>query len=77
MKTPEQTAIHKWIKWTFNYTPSMTVRMLHDIAASDHDVVHLRLKLSSYSYNWNRFYCECDCTLQKRMVDWLMENFNG
>lgn len=77
MKSPEQTAIQKWIMWTFNNTPAMTSRMLHGIAAKDYDALYLRRKLASYDNNWNRFYCECDSTLQKRMVDWLMQNYNG
>lgn len=76
-KSTEQVAVHKWIMWAFNYTPSMTSRMLREIAASDYDAIYLRRKLASYGDDWNKFYCECDSTLRKRMVDWLMANYNG
>ena len=52
-------------------------KMFYDIAGSDYDHTYLREKYAKYGYNLNRFYCECDSTLRKRMVEWVMTNYNG
>lgn len=76
-KTPEQQAIHKWIYFGFNASSTQTDKMFYDIAGSDYDHTYLREKYAKYGYNLNRFYCECDSTLRKRMVEWVMNNYQG
>lgn len=51
--------------------------MLRDIAGEDYNPDYLREKYARHGYDLNRYYCECDSTLRKRMVDWVMANYNG
>lgn len=76
-KTPEQQAIHKWIYFGFNACSTQINAMLRDIAGEDYNPDYLREKYARHGYDLNRYYCECDSTLRKRMVDWVMANYNG
>lgn len=76
-KTPEQQAIHKWIYFGFNACSTQINKMLCDIAGEDYNADYLRQKYERHFYDLNRFYCECDNILRKRMVDWVMANYNG
>lgn len=74
---PEQQAIHKWIYFGFNACSAQINAMLRDIAGEDYNPDYLREKYARHGYDLNRYYCECDSTLRKRMVDWVMANYNG
>lgn len=76
-KSPEQQAIHKWIFFGYNACATQIDKMLSDIAGSEYDHHHLASKYVKYGYDLNRFYCECDSTLRKRMVEWIMTHYNG
>ena len=76
-KSPEQQAIHKWIFFGYNACATQIDKMLSDIAGSEYDKLHLAFKYTKYGYDLNRFYCECDSTLGKRMVEWVMTHYNG
>lgn len=76
-KTPEQQAIHKWIYFGYNASSTQINAMLLDIAGEDYNPDYLREKYARHGYDLNRYYCECDSTLRKRMVDWVMANYNG
>ena len=68
-------AIHKWVFWTFNYfEPAKFVR---DIWGDGPLADHILQKFYSYENDMNRLYCELDEENRRKLVSYVLENYNA
>lgn len=70
----ELEAVHRWIKWTFNYsTPSEWIDAIWG-GTNLHE--HISKKWQRYNGDMNRFYCELDKENETKLVKYVLENYN-
>lgn len=66
-------AVHKWIMFSFNYPADWIEKAFEGTGL----VEHLRDKWRELYPSMNRFYCDFDKDCQKRLAEWVMNNYKG
>lgn len=67
-------AMRKYVYFTFNWPPDFVGRIW---GKGTDDTRHFVSKLEGYNYNIDRFFVELSPSNQQRMLEWILENYEG
>lgn len=69
----QRRAIHNYIYFTFNAPYRWIEKCFKGTGLTE----HLEEKLTDLDGDINSFYCELDTSLQNKMLNWILENYQS
>lgn len=70
----ELEAVRKWVYWSYNYFEP--AKFINDIWGEGPFADHIMKKFIGYNANMNRFYAELDKENQRKLVEYVLKNYN-